>query len=318
MGAVTDSPSPELPNERELAPWLAAGFAADEVTAWQEALEDTYAAVAMPQRAKEWRAAGHGAEGTSWWLNIGIPARPVTPGWASFCDSHGWQPADVALMDLFLSRVDPDSPVADRRSWITSKLRPDEALELMYAGVSATEGEELLEGLVGSVFGLGDTLRQRAALQPGFEPDIAVLINDLVDYQHGPGDHGLIHLEHVRDARDIAAARAAQERAQQLFGCPNADGVYLVAVIEFSADANEDGWTYADMMADGAVSSAARELGWEKREAMITRGAGLGVLPNGIRLAAITHTVEGTRPWFRHSRAPNDEERGRWAGRTVG
>ena len=320
---MTDRTTPEKPrsiSEDELDRWLAAGFAADEVAAWRDALGDTYAPIAMPQRAKEWRAAGYGAEGTWWWLKVGVPVRPVTPEWAKFCDAHGWESKDVAFMDLFLSRVDPNSPVADKRAWITSEVKPYEALDFIYAGVPLDEAQDLLEGRVGSVFGLQDMLRDRAASLPAFEPDIGVLINDLVDYQYGQMEFSQLHLDHVRDERDIAAERAAQERAQQLFGPPSADGVYLVGVVEFSADSNEDGWTYADMMANSAIRSAAKRLGWQESAVEVNRRASpiVGTLPNGIRLSAMQMTVEGTRPWFRERREPDEDERRGWTNRILG
>lgn len=306
-------------SDAAIDPWLTAGFAADEVSDWCRALEDAYAAVQMPQRAKEWRAAGFGAEGTWWWLHPGVPVRPVTPEWAAFCDLHGWEPKDVAFMDLFLSRLDPQSPVGDKRAWVVSELRPFEALDFIYGGVSVGEAQNLLKGVVGSVFGLQDVLRARANTLSAFQPDVGALINDLVDYHYGRTDSGQLHLEHVHDVRDIANERAAEEQAYQLFGAPSADGVYLVGVIDFSADSNEDGWTYAGMMAKSRIVKAASRLGWEASDIAIDRHASpmIGTLSNGIRLSVIQRTVEGASPWFREARKPHEDECRRWSTRVV-
>lgn len=323
IGGVTASTSPEQPgppSEDRLAPWLAAGFAADEVEAWQDALGDTYAPIAMPQRATEWRAVGYGAKGTHWWLTVGVPVRPVSPEWAVVCDAHGWWPKDAAFMDLFLTRVEKGSPVADKLAWLKSDMRPFEALDFIYAGVPVDEAEGLLSGKASSVFGLQDILRERSGSLPAFDPNVGTLINDLVEYQYGREDSSQLHLQRVRDARDVASERAAHQRAQHNFGPPSEDGVYLVGVIEFSADSNEDGWTYADMMASSAILSAAEKLGWNRSAVEIDRRTSpiVGTLPDGLRLSAIQGTVEGTEPWFRERREPDEDERSQWAKRTVG
>ena len=112
----------------------------------------------------------------------------------------------------------------------------------------------------------------------------------------------------------------AHEQAQHCFGLPSGDGVYLVGIVEFSADSNEDGWTYADMMARAAILSAAKRLGWKEKDVEVNRRSSplVGTLPNGLRLAAFQSTVEGTRPWFRATRAPNESERSGWTCRVVG
>lgn len=223
-------------------------------------------------------------------------------------------------MDLILSRIGPTSPVTDKRAWVTSEMKPFEALDFIYAGVPVDEAEALLKGRVGSVFGLQDILRERARSLPAFEPGIGVLINDLVDYQHGRTEDSQLHQQHVHDARDIASQRAAHQRSQHLFGPPNADGVFLVGVDEFSADSNEDGWTYADMMANSAILSAAKKLGWDDNAVAVDLRASptVGTLPTGIRLSAIQRTVEHTQPWSRELREPDEDERSRWVNRFVG
>ena len=102
------------------------------------------------------------------------------------------------------------------------------------------------------------------------------------------------------------------------FGQPNADGVYLVRVIEFSDDPNEDGWTYASMMVSTALANAARDLGYPSDQVSVADSYDISqtdILPDGIKIHAYAYQVPRTKPCYRESRPPTGEELARWAGR---
>lgn len=108
-----------------------------------------------------------------------------------------------------------------------------------------------------------------------------------------------------------------EPNAHDLFGDPNGVGVFLVAVVEFSANADEDGWSMAGNFTAGSITNAARRLGWSDREVTIDWRASplTGTLPDGTVLAATQQTVSGydLQPWFKKSRQPTEDELRRWA-----
>lgn len=122
----------------------------------------------------------------------------------------------------------------------------------------------------------------------------------------------------VADILGEEVAMTDEPDARELFGDPNSAGVFLVAVVEFSANADEDGWSMAGNFAADSVSNAARRLGWDdRRDVTIDWRADpiTGTLPDGTVLAATQTTVSGydLQPWYRESRPPTDDELRRWA-----
>ena len=112
----------------------------------------------------------------------------------------------------------------------------------------------------------------------------------------------------------------SRDRCQELFGLPNEHGAYLVGVIEFSDDADEDGWSYVGNYQMGMLASASQKLGYGRDDISIAepyRHPGRGVLPDGTELAVTSIMVRGTPSWYRSSRQPTTDERLRRAGLPV-
>jgi hypothetical protein len=107
---------------------------------------------------------------------------------------------------------------------------------------------------------------------------------------------------------------------RELFGEPNDDGVFLVGVVEFSDDANEDQWSYVGNSQMGTLESIAHDFGYARGDITIAepyRAPGYGVLPDGTELAVTSTIVSGSPPWHQTSREPTTEERLTWAGFPV-
>ena len=298
--------------------WASSGFHHGDVADWWRALDGSCEPSVAGAMARRWEDRGFTPFSAAPWIDPGLAVEPFTPRWAEFCRDGGWSFAHAALADMLLRR---DGRAREKviREWIESGVPPLHALDFIKAGVSADEGENL--------FACMDDDDLRALLQDKFlrlspvDPLYASWINHRVFLSWGEEPpEGHLCLERIRDVHDTENEDAQQAIVESLFGPPGANGVYLVGVVEFSADANEDGWLYASMLAEGELRRAVARLNMSERDLRIgsrNDDALVGVAPDGTTLAVMIISKDRAKPWYRVTRAPSDAEYERWADRVV-
>lgn len=295
--------------------WKIAGFTAAEARAWRNAIAEHDDPYYVPLTARSWRAAGFTADEAHTWLRPGSVFSDETLEFAVLFANRGWYVGESSLLGLFAMRLDIDDHDAYKRAWLELGMDSVTTLAFIKAGVSPDEARVLNQ--LRDRQHLDAELRAREKDLPPIDASFAVWINHILYVMFGeePGELPFA-FEHVRDAHDISNEDAIRDELEGLFGRPDKSGLYLGKVVEFSADSNEDGWMYADMMVDGAARDIACSLGYDAAEVTVDRssnGPASAVLPDGTRVAIRQTTVEGQPSWYREVRDATNEERARWA-----
>lgn len=311
--------------------WKVAGFTVDEVREWRDILTEVEDQFHLPLEARKWRVAGFDTNSASAWNHWDAPFAPEALEFAVLFENRGWYPAQARLMSLFMNRLKLSDRDDQRRAWLALDLDVRIVLDFIKAGISPSEAPIMARWH--DAQHLEEELRAREALLPRIDTFTASFINRLNwmpgsdeypkvfhgEHLHDFDDEELEEAEAQPDERPMAEDAAVQKRLGNLFGEPNEEGVYLVAVVEFSDDASEDQWSHAGNMLRGSVCVAAERLGLERRVVDLPYARdsmAVGILPDGTRLAA---TAEQVRACSSHlkSREPTEQERARWAGLPV-
>ncbi|WP_210503346.1 hypothetical protein [Nocardioides xinjiangensis] len=298
--------------------WKIAGFTPAETRAWRNAITEHDDPYDVPLTARSWRAAGFTADEAHTWLRPGSVFSDETLEFATLFANQGWYVGESSLLWLLSTRLDIDDLDAYKRAWLDTGIDSVSVLDFIKAGVTPEEAKVLYQ--LRNREHLESELRAREADLPPIDPSWAAWINHIVYVMCGEEPGFLpFAFEHVRDSHDIANEARQHADWADLYGQPNSEGVYLGRVVEFSADSNEDGWTYADMMvtsaADDVAQRVASDLGYETHQAVIDNSRGgraVVSFPDGPSVAVIQTTVEA-KPWHRETRDPTDEELTRWA-----